>query len=214
MNTKSRRTIIGAAVICIASIAFSGALAQQSTTAGTTTSSTAGTTTAAAKGTGQHPLKALIEAYHSQVKSYLEQKRKEHHTFKESLKGKTPADQKPLIDQFRTQQISEIKAFVAQQRSDLLGKIQSSSIPDNRKSAMTAKLQERWAKVDAQMEKQVQENKQTIDQIYSDGVISREEKEMWKEQMKTQHKENKDFFKNLKQDNTKTTTSGTSGTTT
>lgn len=99
----------------------------------------------------------------------------------------------------------------------LVSKIQSSGIPDEYKSKITAKLQERWAKVDARMEKQMQENKQAVDQIYSDGVVTKEEKEMWKEQTQTQHKENKEFFKNMKTNSAKgtsgTTTTTTSGTT-
>ncbi len=212
MKTNSSRTIIGAIVLFISSIAF----AQQSTT--TTPASTTTPSSTVQKGHKEHPLKALIETYHSQIKSYLAQKKSEHKTFKESLKGKTPAEQKTMIDQFRTQQVGDIKAYVTQQRNDLVSKIQSSSIPDDHKSKIVAKLQERWAKVDAQMEKQMQENKQTIDQIYSDGVITKEEKEMWKEQVQTQHKENKEFFKSLKTNSTKgttgTTTTTTSGTTT
>lgn len=210
MKTNSSRTIIGAIVLFISSIAF----AQQSTT--TTPATTTTTTTPSStvqKGHKEHPLKALMEAYHSQIKSYLAQKKSEHKAFKESLKGKTPAEQKTMIDQFRTQQVSDIKAYVTQQRNDLVSKIQSSSIPDDHKSKIVAKLQERWAKVDAQMDKQIQENKQTLDQIYSDGVITKEEKEMWKEQVQTQHKENKEFFKSLKTNSTKGTTT-TSGTTT
>ena len=211
MKTNSSRTIIGAIVLFISSIAF----AQQSTT--TTPATTATTTTPSStvqKGHKEHPLKALMEAYHSQIKSYLAQKKSEHKTFKESLKGKTPAEQKTMIDQFRTQQVSDIKGYVTQQRNDLISKIQSSSIPDDHKSKIIARLQERWAKVDAQMDKQIQENKQTLDQIYSDGVITKEEKEMWKEQVQTQHKENKEFFKNQKTNSTKGTTSGTTTTTT
>ena len=211
MKTNSSRTIIGAIVLFISSIAF----AQQSTT--TTPASTTTPSSTVQKGHKEHPLKALIETYHSQIKSYLAQKKSEHKTFKESLKGKTPAEQKTMIDQFRTQQAGDIKAYVTQQRNDLVSKIQSSSIPDDHKSKIVAKLQERWAKVDAQMEKQMQENKQTIDQIYSDGVLSKEEKELWKEQVQTQHKENREFFKNLKANSTKgttgTTTTTTSGTT-
>ena len=211
MKTNSSRTIIGAIVLFISSIAF----AQQSTT--TTPATTTTPSSTVQKGHKEHPLKALIETYHSQIKSYLAQKKSEHKTFKESLKGKTPAEQKTMIDQFRTQQAGDIKAYVTQQRNDLVSKIQSSSIPDDHKSKIVAKLQERWAKVDAQMEKQMQENKQTIDQIYSDGVITKEEKEMWKEQVQTQHKENREFFKNLKANSTKgttgTTTTTTSGTT-
>ena len=215
MKTNSSRTIIGAIVLFISSIAF----AQQSTTTtpATTTTTTTTPSSTVQKGHKEHPLKALIETYHSQIKSYLAQKKSEHKTFKESLKGKTPAEQKTMIDQFRTQQAGDIKAYVTQQRNDLVSKIQSSSIPDDHKSKIVAKLQERWAKVDAQMEKQMQENKQTIDQIYSDGVLSKEEKELWKEQVQTQHKENREFFKNLKANSTKgttgTTTTTTSGTT-
>jgi len=215
MKTNSSRTIIGAIVLFISSIAF----AQQSTTTtpATTTTTTTTPSSTVQKGHKEHPLKALIEAYHSQIKSYLTQKKNEHKTFKESLKGKTSAEQKTMIDQFRTQQAGDIKAYVTQQRNDLVSKIQSSSIPDDHKSKIVAKLQERWAKVDAQMEKQMQENKQTIDQIYSDGVLSKEEKELWKEQVQTQHKENREFFKNLKANSTKgttgTTTTTTSGTT-
>lgn len=204
MKTISSRTIIGAIVLFISSIAF----AQQSTT--TTPATTTTPSSTAQKGHKEHPLKALIETYHSQIKSYLAQKKSEHKTFKESLKGKTPAEQKTMIDQFRTQQAGDIKAYVTQQRNDLVSKIQSSSIPDDHKSKIVAKLQERWAKVDAQMEKQMQENKQTLDQIYSDGVLSKEEKELWKEQVQTQHKENKEFFKSLKTNSSK----GTTGTTT
>lgn len=210
MKTSSSTTIIGAIVLFISSIAF----AQQSTTPVHAAATTAATSSGAVqKGHKEHPLKALIEAYHSQIKSYLAQKKSEHKTFKESLKSKTPAEQKTMIDQFRTQQAGDIKSYVTQQRNDLVSKIQSSGIPDEYKSKITAKLQERWAKVDAQMEKQMQENKQTIDQIYSDGVIGKEEKEMWKEQAQTQHKENKEFFKNLKVNNAKGTTAATSGTT-
>jgi hypothetical protein len=209
MKTNSRRTIIGAAVIFISSIAFSGVLAEQSTAATTAGTATGTQGATQKKSSKEHPLKSLVEAYHAQVKSYLEQKRKEFHTFKESLKDKTPADQKPLIDQFRTQQISDIKTFITQQRSDLTSKIQSSSVPDNRKSEILAKLQERWTKIDAHMEKQMQENKQTLDQIFSDCVVSKEEKEMLKEQAKTQHKENKEFYNSQKSDHAKKTTSTT-----
>jgi hypothetical protein len=59
-------------------------------------------------------------------------------------------------------------------------------------------MQDRWAKVDAHVQEQVKENKQTLDQIYGDGVVTQEEKEMWKEQRKTQMKENKDFHDSVK----------------
>lgn len=209
MKTISSRTIIGTIVLFISSIAF----AQQSTATTPATTTTTTPSSTVQKGHKEHPLKALIEAYHSQIKSYLAQKKSERKAFKESLKGKTTDEQKTLIDRFRTQHASDIKAYVTQQRNDLVSKIQSSSIPDEHKSRITAKLQERWAKVDAQMEKQMQENKQAVDQIYSDGVVTKEEKAMWKEQTQTQRKENKEVFKNMKTNSAKGTTGATTTTT-
>ncbi len=125
MKTNSRRTIIGAAAILISSIAFSGALgAPTSASAGTTAPSTVSTTapastTSTTATTGEHPLKALLEAYHAQI-----------------------------------------KAYITQQRADLISKIQALNIPDNRKSTVISKLQERWAKEDAHMAKMTEEREQ------------------------------------------------------
>jgi len=121
MKTNSRRTIIGAAAILISSIAFSGAIGattSTSSTVGATAPSTVSTTSTTAT-TGDHPIKALLEAYHAQI-----------------------------------------KAYIAQQRSDLISKIQALNIPDNRKTMFISKLQERWAKEDAHMAKMMEEREQ------------------------------------------------------
>jgi len=129
MKTNSRRTIIGAAAILISSIAFSGAIGattSTSSTVGATAPSTVSTTapstvstTSTTATTGDHPIKALLEAYHAQI-----------------------------------------KAYIAQQRSDLISKIQALNIPDNRKTMFISKLQERWAKEDAHMAKMMEEREQ------------------------------------------------------
>jgi hypothetical protein len=158
MKTNSSRIIIGTAVICITSIAFSGALANTAATTATSPAITTNTGTNAdkTKNAARQEIKALIEANHSQIKAYMEQKKSEREAFKESIKGKTTDEQKTLIEEFRSQQASDIKAFITQHRSDLTSKIQSSSIPDDKKSAILAKLQERWSKVDAKMAQHVQ----------------------------------------------------------
>ena len=194
MKSTGRRAIIGAAVVIVSVIAFSGALAEQTSTV--TSSDTKGTVQK--KGHEEGPLRSVFEAYQVKMKSFLEQKQKEREDFVGSLKDKTPADQKIAIDQFRTKQADEIKSFVTQQRSDLTSKIQNSDIPDGKKSEIVKNMQERWAKVDAHVQEQMKENKQTLDQIYSDGVVTQEEKELWKEQRKTQMKENKDFRSSMK----------------
>jgi hypothetical protein len=194
MKSTCRRAIIGAALVIVSGIAFSGAFAEQ-------TAATAGSSTKGAvqkKGQGEGPLKSVFEEYQSNMKSFMDKKQKEHQDFKTSLKDKSPADQKAAIDQFRTKQAAEIKSFVTQQRSDLKAKVQGSDIPDAKKGEIMKNMQDRWAKVDAHVQEQMKENKQTLDQIYSDNTVSQEEKEMWKEQRKTQLKENKDFRDTVK----------------
>lgn len=199
MKTSSRRTIIGVAVIFVSSIAFSGVFAEQGTAVGASDSAAHGATQKKSrKGGSEGTFKNLTEPYHATMKTYMDQKRNERQAFKESLKDKSSEEKKTLIEQFHTKQASEMKAFIAQQRSDLTSKIQNSNIPDDKKSELLAKMQERFAKADAHIEKQMQENKQAREQALSDGSVSKEEKTALNELNKAQRKENKEFLKSQK----------------
>ena len=197
MKSKVRRAIIVSAAVFLTASGFSGAFAEQAASA-----TGAGTQQGAVqkKGHEEGPLKGVFEAYAAKMKTFWEQKRKEGADFRASLKDKAPAEQKTMIDQFRAKQSGEIKAFVTKQRADLTSQIQSSGIPDDKKGEILRNMKERWAKVDAHVEKQIKENKQTLDQIYSDDAVTQEEKELWKEQQKAQLKENREFRDSMKPD--------------
>jgi len=69
--------------------------------------------------------------------------------FRATLKDKTPEERKPLIQQHRTQQETENKAFDAEQHAKAIAHVQSSNKTDAQKAEIIKNLQERWAKEDA-----------------------------------------------------------------
>ncbi|MHB9140219.1 MAG: hypothetical protein ACYC4Q_12515 [Victivallaceae bacterium] len=199
MNNTAKRTIIGASVLFSTAIAMNGAFAEQAATTTATSAATAtGGTVQKAHKEGQGPFKEIRAQIEAKIKAFIEEKRKEHQAFKESIKDKTPTEQKPLIDQFREKMLAETKTFIAQQREDFTAKVQNGNFPEERKAEFLKKMQERWSKVDAHIEKQFQKNKQTLDSAFSDGVVTKEEKENWKKQRKAQMKDNKEFRGTLK----------------
>jgi len=217
MKTATVKSAIRASMLAAMFIGGSAVLAQNSAT--TTQHNSTATTAKKHEGAKGHPAKAYIEQMAAKIKEFFTQKRQEAKTFKESLKGKSAEDQKTAIDQFRTEKIAEVKAFITQQRNDVTQKIQNdSNIPDAKKSEILQNLQDRWAKRDANWEKQMQENTQLLEKIFSDGKVTAEEKEQLKENRQTQRKENKAFNNSLKKNksssNTTTTASAATTTTT
>jgi hypothetical protein len=205
MKNATKRTIIGVSVLFSTAIAMNGAFAEQAATATATTptaTATGGTVQKAHK-EGQGPFKEIRTQIEAKIKAFFEEKKKEHQAFRESIKDKTPAEQKPLIDEFRGKMLADAKAFIAQQREDFTAKVQSGNFPEEKKAEFLKKMQERWSKVDDRIEKQFQKNKQTLDSAFSDGVITKEEKENWIKQRKAQMKDNKEFRNTLKTDTAK-----------
>lgn len=148
MNLTLNKALIGLTALAITAAGINSAMADT-----------------AAKGKG----KTFCKTQRTENKQHAEQQQQENKTFRGSLKGKTTAEKKAMIEQQRATQKSENKEFTATQRDEWVQKIQSNpNLTDAQKAEKVKAIQDKWTQADAHRATQQSENKDAVDQVTSD----------------------------------------------
>jgi hypothetical protein len=161
-------------------------------------------------------LRKEMQKHRDAAHAHIKMQEAENEAFKATLEGKNAQEKEALIKLHTNQQTSENKEFfeklhneiqqyVKSKREEIVSRINACDATAEAKAAKIKELQERWAKNDSHYATQREENKAAIEKASADGIITKDEKEKFKDQLKIQHKENLEQIKKANTTNTSTT---------